>query len=148
MAKKDPFWDAELKGREQFKDLFLCNTIGIAYGTLTMPYDGVLVTKQSHNAYIFEIKKRDFGFGKYPDYFLEETKANSLLKTYENNKHLSGAWYVNILDDTLLIWDVTKIDLGETTLEWCNKTTAVESEKVQKPCYHLKPSDTIWMQKI
>ena len=148
MANKKPFWDAELRGREQFKDLLSGNTIGIEYSTLTMPYDGVLVTKQSHNTYIFEIKKRDFGFGKYPDYLLEETKANSLLETYENNKQLSGAWYVNILDDTLLIWDITKIDLGEPQDDKMPKTSAVKSEKVQKPCYHLKPEDTIWMQKI
>jgi hypothetical protein len=148
MSKDDPFWEDELRGREKFKDLFLDNTIGIAYGVEKLPYDGMLVSKQ-HNSYIFELKYRPkVSLSTYSDFVLECAKAKSLLDTYEKNKQLSGAWYVNILKDTLLIWDITKIDLGEPQDDKMPKTSAVKSEKVQKPCYHLKPEDTIWMQKI
>lgn len=148
MAENDPFWDAELKGRDEFKTLFDGKFQWMVEGKLSMPYDGI-VGLYTNEIYPFEIKKRDFGFGKYPDYILEYAKAKTLLEAHKKNKQFNGAWYINILDDKMLIWDITKIDLGQTTKEHCPKTSAEGKKNYTiKSCYHLKPEDTIWMLDI
>lgn len=149
MADNDPFWEAEIKGREEFKQLFNNNLQWIIEGTLPMPFDGLL-GMYTGEVYPFEIKKRNIGFGDYSDYILECPKANILLNTYDKYKDkYSGALYVNILTDKLLIWDITKIDLGDKVYDKCPATTAEGKRNYKnKLCYHLKPEDAQWIINI
>ena len=143
MTENDPFWEAELKGREQFTKLLKGKYQWIAYGTLPMPFDGIMGL-YSGEIYPFEIKKRNIGFGEYPDYILECAKANALLHTYDKNNY-AGALYVNILDDKMLAWDITKIDLGEKVYDICPATTAEGKKNYRKKlCYHLTPENALW----
>lgn len=142
---KNSFEDAEELGRNEFKKTYH-NWQWIAWGDTIMLYDAIMGTKDELE-YIVEIKKRDFGFGKYPDYILEKSKADSMLEAYNNNKDkLNGALYVNILDDKVLAWDITKLNLSATTTNYCPKHTVDDNKQfTNKICYHLNPNDTIWI---
>lgn len=142
----DNFTKAEIEGRQLFKSLLeQCNITEYLetenkYDTMDMLY------KAKGRTVGVEIKVRDKRYEGYDTYLMELTKYNALVDKIKDGV-VDNACYVNFFgNDTVYIFPIRKIAQGikdgtikiDTT--YCNKTTAVYSDKVAKQTIKIPKS--------
>lgn len=134
----DNFSKAEQEGRQLFKSLLeQCNITEYLetedkYDTMDMLY------KRNGKTIGVEIKVRDMRYEGYDTYLMELSKYNALVEKV-NSGVVDNAAYVNFFgNDTVYIFPLRKIAQaikdGSATIDttYCNRTTAVYSDKVAK----------------
>ena len=129
----DSFQKSEQIGRNKFQKW--CNDNGI---------DVVFTEKQFDrlDAYLegkvgVEIKNRDLKYKYYPTLMLEVSKLYAMKEKIQQH-NLRDCWYVNFIGNEMFIFRYSRIKelcrLHKVELKYihCNKTTAVESNKIDK----------------
>lgn len=123
----------EDKGRDKFKRL--CETLNYDYennSNLTEHYDG---TVHYHGKdYLIEIKDRNTKFKEYPTIMFEEYK-NDAIRQSVTDTGANGAYYVCFYDNEAFIFNVfdDEVEATPTTYVTCNRYTAFDGGKVEKP---------------
>ena len=146
------FEEAEEIGRQLFVKRFKNNYKWIAFFEDYTTIDGFFeLSGDTNEKYIMEIKNRSsHSLNSYPTWVLEDNKATSLFNAYKDfvklNKNLKGALYVVILKDCMLIWDITKTDIGpiDTSKKMPKHTMSQQKEYKNKENHYLKPDDAKW----
>lgn len=126
----DEFSKAEQVGRKIWYD-FITNENILQDITFTPTkfdkVDGVMTLKTYDKPITFEIKRRNINSEQYKKegYIIEKIKYDALSKA-------EIGWYINIFDDCIKIWDISKLS---PTFEWkyCTATTATNYKKGEKP---------------
>lgn len=142
----DNFSKAEQEGRQMFKSLLeQCNITEYLetedkYDTMDMLY------KRNGRTIGVEIKVRDKRYEGYDTYLMELSKYNALVEKV-NSGAVDNAAYVNFFgNDTVYIFPLRKVAQaikdGSAKIDttYCNKTTAVYSDKVAKQTIKIPKS--------
>lgn len=140
----DNFQQHELKGRKKLESIFKGSHKVTNYEFTTGQYDRLdcFTTGATGALTAYEIKDRDINSQTYPNYILELSKLNALMEAKEKSGYTP--YYINFFaDNTILLWDVSKIDITNRVIKkWCTATTAENyGNRIQKDVILLQPSE-------
>lgn len=97
--------------------------------------------------YIVEIKRRDYPWGEFEDWFLEVDKKNKILEAYEKTPPdglpIDSAHYTCIYPNRYLAtWDLTELNYDdlEEKERWMNSKTAKSRKKKEKKSVYMLPT--------
>lgn len=145
------FLKNEKQGRELFEQLML--SLGVDPKNM-FPSRGEFnpcdyFFKHKGRTFCVEIKVRDKSYLNFPTHFLEMKKAKMLLESARENK-CSDIIYVNFFgSDQCVVYNVKKALVKyRVDVVKCNKRTAIQSEKVDKPVICCPKDDGIWLKYV
>ena len=124
----DNFQQYEQIGRKMFKKWCNDNAINVVFTKEQFDrLDAYIICKGVKIG--VEIKNRALKYKDYPTLMMEVSKLYAMKKNIQQH-NLKDCWYVNFIGNEMFIFRYSRIK--ELTYMHCNKTTAVESNKVDK----------------
>ena len=132
----DNFQQYEQIGRKMFKKWCNDNAINVVFTKEQFDrLDAYIICKGVKIG--VEIKNRALKYKDYPTLMMEVSKLYAMKKNIQQH-NLKDCWYVNFIGNEMFIFRYSRIKelcrqhKVELTYMHCNKTTAVESNKVDK----------------